>query len=83
MRVHPALTTLVLIAVLTLSGCGNKGPLVMPDHKPPAEQAPVPPITHSEESRPDAADLPATGGSPVHAEPAAPRANAPRRRMIP
>jgi predicted small lipoprotein YifL len=37
------LRPLILIALLTLAGCGHKGPLYLPGQKPPAKSAPADP----------------------------------------
>ncbi|MGA9342131.1 MAG: lipoprotein [Rhodanobacteraceae bacterium] len=43
MRGYPGFPILIaLAAALTLCGCGNKGPLVAPDQKPPTTQPPQP-----------------------------------------
>ncbi|CTP85566.1 hypothetical protein A6R71_09525 [Xanthomonas translucens pv. arrhenatheri] len=44
---HPIRTALFGAALLALSGCGNKGPLVMPQKPVPVEAAPAatPPAT--------------------------------------
>ncbi|MGA8278309.1 MAG: lipoprotein [Rhodanobacteraceae bacterium] len=68
MRVHPALLVLLaLIAAPILSGCGNKGPLVTPDHKPPAKQSPGAPATPPGETVSAFGALPISGGSPANA----------------
>ncbi|WP_206598901.1 LPS translocon maturation chaperone LptM, partial [Xanthomonas translucens] len=38
---HPIRTALFGAALLALSGCGNKGPLVMPQKPVPVEAAPA------------------------------------------
>jgi predicted small lipoprotein YifL len=50
-----------LLLLCVLAGCGNKGPLVMPD--PPAQPAVSPAAS------PAAADAPATEATPVPATP--------------
>lgn len=42
MRISGVPILLTLGATLMLGGCGNKGPLVMPDNKPPTSQPPAP-----------------------------------------
>jgi predicted small lipoprotein YifL len=62
MRVAPAL--LALAAAAGLSGCGQKGPLYLPDHKPQAVTAPP--------AAP--APAPATTPTPASGSPQAPAA---------
>lgn len=58
---HPIRIALFAAALLALSGCGNKGPLVMPQKPVPVETAPAP----APEATPPATTDPAGQAQPV------------------
>ncbi len=52
----------LLLGVLLLSGCGQKGPLYLPDKKPPAASTPAPagtPAAPKKQTDEDASQTPA------------------------
>ena len=53
-------TLIVLILMLWLAGCGNKGPLYLPDQKPPSRKSAAKPQPPAEKPATDpAAETPA------------------------
>jgi predicted small lipoprotein YifL len=69
---HPIRIALFGAALLALSGCGNKGPLVMPQKPVPVEAAPVtvpaapPPATTDPASQAQPVDGTGTGTTPTN-----------------
>ncbi|MCW0423131.1 LPS translocon maturation chaperone LptM [Xanthomonas sacchari] len=61
----PIRLVLSAAALLALAGCGNKGPLVMPQKPVPVEAAPATPATPAPDATPPATTDPAGQAQPV------------------
>ena len=61
---RPAALLPALAAAAALGGCGQKGPLYLPDHKPQAVTPATPAATPAPAAAPESPQAPAAPGTP-------------------